>query len=111
MRVLTRLEKEVFNAAYSSISRVASVQADSIVSIRAGGEPLPSVYIDLYHAFGSIEAIASLFCPMNEQKAKQWLFDYCFGNRVQPRDFQISGLISVDVKKSPPVTYTYQHED
>ncbi|WP_345985288.1 hypothetical protein WCX49_11840 [Sulfurimonas sp. HSL-1656] len=107
MRVLTIQEKQVFHAAYQNIMRVASVPAESIIEIKDGGGPLPGVYFDLLHHFGDMKGLVATFCPMNEFAAKQALINYCFECRIQPREFQFKGLLSIEKRFIPHVEHTY----
>lgn len=104
---LSPAQEKEFHAAYSSIERVASISADSITEIKANGSPLPSVYIDLMQEYEDMGELRGLFCPFKIVEAKQKLKEYCFKNRVQPRDFKYEGLLAVDKRVIPVVEYTY----
>jgi hypothetical protein len=91
MRVLTKQEKAVFDAAFISIMRVATAEADTVIDIRAGGRPLPGVYVGLMMGIGGMERMQHLFCPMHKKEAVEFLVKHCFSNRVQPREFIFDG--------------------
>lgn len=109
MRVLTQKEKEVFAAAHAAIERIASAEADSLFDIKVGGHALPGIYIDFAAICGGLRRMKNTFYPGNEAEAKKFLMRYCFEHRVQPRSFQLKGLISIEKRKAP-VVHTYASE-
>lgn len=109
MRVLTQKEKEVFAAAYTAIERVASLEAESLLEVKAGGHALPGIYIGFAEQCGGLRRMKNTFYPGNEAEAKKFLMRYCFEHRTQPRDFQLQGLLSIEKRKAP-VVHTYASE-
>lgn len=107
MRVLTKQEKQIFSDAFTCIMRVASCTAESITEIRAGGERLPSVYIDLSQQLGGFNKLNHHFCPLYQEETTERLKKFCFNNRIQPREFIFNGLISVEKYAAPVREYTY----
>ena len=107
MRTLTKLELAAFKKAFSNIQRVSVTDAKSITEIKADGEKLPMVYIDLAQEFGGITGLQGLCCPLNYEEGLQRFINFCFANRLQPRRFEYNGLLSVDKYKGPIIENTY----
>ncbi len=110
MRVLTQKEKAVFEAAFTSIMRVASVEADIVMDIVAVGQKLPQAYVDLMFELGGMATMQNLFCPLYKEKAMGWLIEYCFRLRLQPRAFEFRGMLAINRRPIPAEEHTYmQH--
>jgi hypothetical protein len=107
MRILTKSEREAFKKAFAYVQRVSVTEADNIAEIRAGGERLPSVYIDLSQEFGGMVGLQKECSPVNYDKGLQKFIDFCFQYKIQPRKFELKGLIGIERNKMPAVEYTY----
>lgn len=101
----------IFRTAYTCIMRVATLEADSIFDVRENGGRLPVEYIGLAGEFVSFEAMRALFCPMNKEKAIDFLIKYCFGTRVQPGRFIFMGLLSIDRRRAPVEEHVYVYNE
>jgi len=107
MRVLTKAELSVFDAAYVSIMRVASIDADTVMDIVSGGQKMQQAYVDLMFELGGMDNMRNLFCPLYKEKALEWLIDYCFRLRLQPHAFGYNGLLAINRRPIPFVEHAY----
>jgi hypothetical protein len=107
MRVLTKSEKSIFNAAYTCIMRVATLETGSVHDAMANGKHLPRAYVDLVMEVGGMGMLQDMYCPMRKDEAIEHLVSYCFARKIQPREFIFDGPLSVSAHAIPVVEHTY----
>jgi len=98
MRILTKIEKELFDIAYKHISALSAMQNEhtELYMLRHGHDgntPMPAPYFTLCEDIGGFEQLRGRFCLMNRVPATQYLIQFCFDHRIQPSAFEIVGTI------------------
>ena len=110
MRIATAQENVTFKTAFNCIGRVAAAMhtTNNIYEIKitngAHLSDLPQRIINMFMDNG-VQKMQNDYCGVNEKRTLHEFTQFCFENKLQPKDYIFHGLLSI--KKIVVDEYVY----